>query len=157
WTRRVIAADAMGARSVFAADLEKDGDMDVLSASQNDAKVVWHVNEANYADGDHDGMRDDLDCASADGTAFLVPREVRSVRFRSSSLLEWNSAAAGSGNGARYDVVQGTLSHFSTGSGSGEICLANDAPERTLSDGMTPIPGTAFYYVVRAANACGTG
>src|SRR5262245_21226126 len=55
FTRRAIATDASGARSVFAADLEKDGDMDVISASQNNAQVVWHVNEANYADLDLDG------------------------------------------------------------------------------------------------------
>jgi hypothetical protein len=157
WTKRTISTDAQGARSVFAADLEGDGDMDVVSASQNDAKVVWHVNEANYSDVDLDGMRDELDCASADGTAFLVPREVSGVRFRSSSLLDWNSSAVGSGSGARYDVVQGTLPHLSAGSGSGEMCLVTDAPERTLTDAMIPPLGTGFYYVVRASNACGNG
>jgi len=157
WTRRAIATDAMGARSVFAADLEKDGDMDVLSASQSDAKVVWHVNEANYADGDHDGMRDEIDCAPADGTAFIVPREVSGVRFRTGAQLEWNSSIPGSGSGARYDIVQGTLPHLSAGSGSAEICLASDAPERTLADGTIPTPGVGFYYLVRASNACGTG
>jgi len=155
--RRTIATDAMGARSVFAADVEGDGDMDVLSASQNDAKVVWHVNEADYADVDHDGMRDELDCAPGDGTAFVVPREVNGVRFRSGTQLEWNSAAVGSGSGARYDVVRGTLPHLSAGSGSAEICLASDTSAPSLTEGMVPAPGTGFYYVVRASNGCGTG
>src|SRR5262245_32457654 len=52
WTERAISTTAMGARSVFAADIEGDGDMDVLSASQSDAKVVWHVNDADYPDAD---------------------------------------------------------------------------------------------------------
>ncbi len=157
WTRHIVSTSADGARSVFAADLDEDGDIDVLSASQNNAQVVWHVNDSNYADADFDGMRDELDCAPANGTAFVIPREVSSVRFRSSTLLDWNSSAAGSGSGARYDVVQGTLPHLAAGAGSGEICLTNDAPERTLTDGMIPALGTGFYYVVRASNACGTG
>src|SRR5262245_41814569 len=155
WTRRTVSTDAQGARSVFAADLEGDGDMDVISASQNDAKVVWHVNDADYPDQDRDGMRDELDCAPADATAFVVPREVSAMRFRSGTRLEWNSAVAGSGSGARYDVVQGALSR--PGSRFGETCLVNDAPAGSLTDETNPTIGTAFYYFVRASNACGTG
>ena len=154
FTERAVSTNAPGARSVFAADLEGDGDMDVLAATQNDAKVVWHVNDADYSDSDHDGMRDELDCASGDAMAFVVPREVRSVRFRSSSLFEWNGAVAGSGSGARYDVVRGSLSQLSLGSGS---CLSNDASARTLTDETSPALGTGFFYLVRASNACGTG
>jgi hypothetical protein len=157
WTERAISTSAMGARSVFAADLDVDGDMDVLSASQSDAKVVWHVNDADYPDADRDGMRDELDCAPADGTAFAVPREVGGVRFRSGTLLEWNSAVAGSGSGARHEVMRGALSQLPTGSGSAETCLASDAPARALTDETIPATGTGFYYLVRASNACGTG
>ena len=157
FTRHTVSTTADGARSVFAADLDEDGDMDVLSASQNNAEVAWHVNDANYADLDLDGMRDALDCAPANGTAFLIPREVSGVRFRSTTLLDWNSSAVGSGSGARYDVVQGILPRLSAGAGSGEVCVANDAPDRMLTDGMVPALGTGFYYVVRASNACGTG
>ena len=99
--------------------------MDVLSASQNDAKVVWHVNDADYPDADRDGMRDALDCAPADGTAFVVPREVSGVRFRSPALFEWNSSAAGSGTGARYDVMQGLLSQLPN---SGVCTLITTSP-----------------------------
>ena len=155
WTEHAISTTAMGARSVFAADLEEDGDVDVVSASQWDARIVWHVNESNYLDADHDGMRDELDCAPGDGTAFVVPREVSGARFRSGTLLEWNSAVAGSGSGARYDVMRGVLSQLS--SGSAETCLANDADARTLTDGEIPALGTGFYYLIGAANACGVG
>jgi hypothetical protein len=156
WTERAIATDALGARSVFAADLDDDGDMDVLSASQNDAKVVLHSNEG-YPDADGDGMRDELDCAPGDVTAFVVPREVGGVRFRSSTALEWNSAVAGSGSGARHDVVRGTLAQLPPGSGLAETCLANDTPARALTDATSPAAGTGFYFLVRASNACGTG
>ena len=39
--RRVISAFADGAISVFASDLDGDGDEDVLSASFNDDKIAW--------------------------------------------------------------------------------------------------------------------
>ena len=40
----VLTTDAVAARSVYAADLDNDGDLDVLSASQNDNKVAWYEN-----------------------------------------------------------------------------------------------------------------
>jgi len=39
-----LATDAMGAHSVNAADLDRDGDLDVIAASRGDGKVVWHKN-----------------------------------------------------------------------------------------------------------------
>ena len=41
---RVITTDAYNARAVFAADLDDDGDMDVLSASLDDDKIAWYEN-----------------------------------------------------------------------------------------------------------------
>ncbi|MGH9867976.1 MAG: FG-GAP repeat domain-containing protein [Candidatus Polarisedimenticolia bacterium] len=157
WTERAISTAAMGACSVFAADVDDDGDKDVLSATQRDGKIVLHLSDANYSDDDRDGMRDELDCAPADGTAFVVPREVSGVRFRFGTQLEWNSAVAGSGSGARHDVMRGMLSQLPPGSGAAEACLANDAPARFLTDATVPAPGTGFYYLIRASNACGTG
>jgi hypothetical protein len=39
-----IYADGWGARSVFAADVDGDGDLDVLSASYFDHKIAWYEN-----------------------------------------------------------------------------------------------------------------
>ena len=36
--------EANGARSVYAADLDGDGDADVLSASRFDDKIAWYEN-----------------------------------------------------------------------------------------------------------------
>jgi hypothetical protein len=44
WTARTISGAANGARSVYAADVDGDGDLDAMSASSNDDKVVWYAN-----------------------------------------------------------------------------------------------------------------
>ena len=43
-TQKTISTQADGAQSVYAADLDGDGDMDVLSASYNDDKIAWYEN-----------------------------------------------------------------------------------------------------------------
>jgi len=45
--QRTISTDADGATSVFAADVDGDGDMDVLSASARDNKIAWYENDSN--------------------------------------------------------------------------------------------------------------
>ncbi|MDC0176265.1 FG-GAP-like repeat-containing protein, partial [Planctomycetaceae bacterium] len=43
----VITTNANRAQSVFAADVDADGDMDVLSASSADDKIAWYENNGN--------------------------------------------------------------------------------------------------------------
>ena len=40
--QRIVTTLAVGARSVFAADLDGDGDMDLASASFADDKIAWY-------------------------------------------------------------------------------------------------------------------
>ncbi len=47
FTARTISTDADGAWSVYAADVDGDGDMDVLSASPNDNTIRWYENDGN--------------------------------------------------------------------------------------------------------------
>jgi hypothetical protein len=47
WTRRDISTTADGAYTVFAADMDSDGDMDVLSASVLDDKIALYRNNGN--------------------------------------------------------------------------------------------------------------
>ena len=42
--QQLITTSASGARCVYAADLDGDGDTDVLSASYDDDKIAWHEN-----------------------------------------------------------------------------------------------------------------
>jgi uncharacterized protein YuzB (UPF0349 family) len=43
-SQQVITTMADGAQTVYAADMDSDGDLDVLSASQNDDKIAWYPN-----------------------------------------------------------------------------------------------------------------
>jgi len=47
FTSHIITTDAEYARSVYATDLDGDGDIDVLSASSNDDKIAWYENDGN--------------------------------------------------------------------------------------------------------------
>ena len=42
-----ITTSADGARSVYAVDVDGDGDMDVLSASAVDDKIAWYENDGS--------------------------------------------------------------------------------------------------------------
>ncbi|MDA2936763.1 FG-GAP-like repeat-containing protein [Acidobacteria bacterium AH-259-A15] len=44
WIHRTISSTADGARSVFSADVDGDGDLDVLSASLNNDTIAWYEN-----------------------------------------------------------------------------------------------------------------
>lgn len=154
FTEHTITTGAWGARSVFAADLEGDGDMDVLSGTQRDHDIVWYVNDTNYLDTDGDGMRNDLDCAPNNAAALVVPGTVRNLRFATRAELTWASEAPRSGAGTVYDVLQGLLGQLPVGSGS-EICKDDGTAETTHSADTEPASGTGFYYLVRGSNACG--
>jgi hypothetical protein len=43
-TQQIITTNANGASSVYATDLDGDGDGDVLSASRIDSKIAWYQN-----------------------------------------------------------------------------------------------------------------
>lgn len=47
-SQQTITTNAVSARHVIAADLDDDGDMDVISASQNDSKIAWYENDPKF-------------------------------------------------------------------------------------------------------------
>jgi hypothetical protein len=51
FTARAITTSADDAKSVYAADVDGDGDLDVLSASTYDDEIVWHKNDGGSPPG----------------------------------------------------------------------------------------------------------
>ena len=49
FTRDTITTTTTGGSSVYAMDLDSDGDMDVLSASSDDNKIAWYENNGNQS------------------------------------------------------------------------------------------------------------
>jgi|CXWL01.1.fsa_nt_gi hypothetical protein len=127
WTLRTISTNAANARSVFAADMDGDGDLDALSASAGDDKIAWYENNgtgppswtlrtlsatANFAmsvfaaDVDGDG---DLDTLSASGyDSRIAWFENRGGQV---ALPTADSAAARVLQGARDDVFRIDVAH----------------------------------------------
>ena len=47
WKKTVITDELDAANGVFMADMDGDGDMDILSASQDDSRIAWYENDGN--------------------------------------------------------------------------------------------------------------
>ena len=45
WKSHDISTEIIGCQSLYTADLDGDGDLDVLSASQDDNKIAWYENQ----------------------------------------------------------------------------------------------------------------
>jgi hypothetical protein len=58
FTERVISTTALGAFAVFATDVDGDGHIDILSASEGDDKIAWYENESGDCQADLDGDGD---------------------------------------------------------------------------------------------------
>ena len=62
--QNVISTSADGAQSIFAADVDGDGDVDVLSASSYDDKVAWYENtDGNGSFGEQNVISSEVDGA----------------------------------------------------------------------------------------------
>lgn len=155
FTRRVISHDCSGPEGVFAARLDPDADVDILAACDINGTIQWYPNNANFMESDGDGVRDDLDCAPADATAFALPGEVRNVAFETAEQLRWSAAAPSAGTGTAYQVLRGDLVEFPVGSG-GEICL-DPGMETSLREEFEPAAGAGRFYLIRGTNECGAG
>jgi len=166
--------------NIGAGDHDGDGKAELIFLGADDRTEVWEIDPAHAADPDADGLvsvvdncptaanpgqanadgdaaGDVCDCAPNDETAFALPGEATEFGFGSGpATLVWSPPTSSSGSGTLYDVMRGELAGLPVGS-AGEVCLESGSPDTAAADATTPEPGAGFYYLVRAANACGAG
>jgi hypothetical protein len=82
-----------------------------------------------------------------------VDDSVMLLRNGTTVLITWDAAP---GNTA-YDVLRGLVSGLPVGPGGGdEVCLAGGIGDTSTTDTAVFTPGTAYWYLVRASNICGS-
>jgi hypothetical protein len=72
WTEHVITTSADSAYSVYAADVDGDGDIDLMSASEFDDKIAWYENTA----GDGSAWTEHVITTSADSARSVYAADV---------------------------------------------------------------------------------
>ena len=74
-------------------------------------------------------------------------------------ILSWTSQDAKAGSSTRYDIVHGTLTALRGDADFGGAgCLVSGHQDSPYVDGSgLPAPGEGEYFLVRAANVCGSG
>jgi len=98
-----------------------------------------------------DGLDNDCNFTVDEGAE---PLEIAGLTFESESTLSWQPGPPGLGT--IYDIARGFVDEFPVGSGAGETCLVSE-PGNTTTDTDPPDAGTAYWYLVRGRNDCGTG
>jgi hypothetical protein len=147
-------------------DADADGVPDtadncVASANPTQADMdADGLGDACDPDLDGDGRANGSDCAPADPTAQDPPgSEVAGVGVSGgpSAVIGW-TPLGGAPPTWTYDVLRGQAQRMMTDHGmNAAACLAGSQPPSSYTDGQAPPLNDAFYYLVRARNACGPG
>lgn len=108
-------------------------------------------------DVDGDGVGDACDCDAGNPAVWSTPGEVRNLILSKSStpshsVLQWDVVEASGGAAVAYDTLRSDLAGDFVSDG---VCVeSNDGADVISSDASAPLPGAAYFYLVRARNAC---
>ena len=165
FTERVISTTASAANSVFATDVDGDGDIDVLSASRDDNKIAWYESDG----GSPPSFTERVISTSAEGARAGIATDVdgdRDTDVLSASFLDdkiaWYESDGGSPPSFTERVIStaalGAYSVFATdvdGDGDTDVLSASFDDDKIAwyeSDGESP--PTFTERVISTAAVC---
>jgi photosystem II stability/assembly factor-like uncharacterized protein len=113
---------------------------------------------ADGVDADRDGYCTMTDCHDGYADLWRTPGAAGNLRVRADRATLWWDPPSDPGCAPSmlfYDTLRSNVAWdfdaFAT-------CIEwDDGPDTHSYDGMTPVPGAAFFYLVRAENLCGAG
>ena len=141
WTATDISISADGASSVFIADMDSDGDLDIISASRFDDTIAWYEN----AGGNHfNSTKDSLENALNAGTSVTI-----TTTSASNSYVKSNDVTSGDG-----DIILNTNLDYTDGSGRLTLNAAN---EIEISNSFTLKSGSGGLELISSAGLTGSG
>jgi photosystem II stability/assembly factor-like uncharacterized protein len=129
----------------------------LFAATYGRSMYSYDLSQLATTDSDGDGVPNASDCAPADGGAYAAPAEVFQRPTANDDEVAWNPLDVQAGPGTGYDVLRGLVPELRQASRPSDVCLATSLVAGSLTDTARPAPGGAFFYLVRARNACGTG
>lgn len=131
--------------------------LQALTKNQWELDILDSTEILLEADLDGDGVFESHDCDDNDPHAWNSPGEARDAHFLSDKVtLVWSTPFDEGGEDAHtlYDTLRTTVPY----GWSGATCIDAHSPDHQSLDNLKPPPSTAFFYLVRADNACpGTG
>jgi hypothetical protein len=139
-------------------------DLDLIQSSRQlfagthgRSMYVYELNQLGPADADGDGRDNVADCRPDDSTVFALPGEISGLAFGPDRVtLSWTPAIPSAGSATQHQVLRGLVSGLPVG-GASDACIVAGTPASSITDPALPPAEAAFWYVVRAKNACGTG
>jgi hypothetical protein len=132
------------------------------SGRRNDLFRDAMINAFDLDDPDRDRFGAGDDCDSTDPGVWATPTIVGGLMLNTAAVpthVSWISQDPSAGDATSYDLVRGQLSALRmSGTFEAASCLAGGLEDTPFIDGSGDPPvDDAYYFLVRARNACGTG